>query len=90
MLSEDLLAECKDKMKDCEIFLYRQPNSCQAKKILCIGWLMGSVKSMREDTLKAAIRNVLSIPLHVALGITWRVLKNKNKKQYNWGTDHNT
>jgi hypothetical protein len=56
------LAECKDPKKDPKIALSKNPITCQAVKVVPIGWLFGSVKSMNEKTSVQSIRKELNIP----------------------------
>ena len=88
MVLEDDISFCKNKESEPIAYLSRNPIPCQATKVSCIGWLFGSTKTMRDDTLCKALRDELSIPDEVALGISWRTIKNAQKKNPAWINDN--
>jgi hypothetical protein len=84
---EDEISSCNQPTKEPTAFLSRNPIACQAIKVATVGWLFGSVKTMRHDTLLAGLRKELDIPLEVELGISWRTIRNSQRKNPAWVDD---
>ena len=67
--------------------IYKNPYACQAVKVVTIGWLWGSTKTMNELVLLPAIKEALKMPTNVQIGLQWRTIKMDNRKTYQWGED---
>jgi hypothetical protein len=67
--------------------LRRNPYACQAVKSECLGWFYGSVKSIDSQVLAMKSIKAMNLPDNVALGIQWRSLKDKRRKNYPWNPE---
>jgi hypothetical protein len=83
-MGQELSESVKYKMTVC---LAKNPCACQAIRTECIGWLFGATKAVDSKTFVPALRLKLKIPAYVPIGIQWRIIKNENKKNYDWTED---
>ena len=70
--------------EDIPITISYSPFCCQCPNWIHYGWLLFSTKSINQKTFEPEMRRMLSIPDNVACGVTWRTIKDPNKKQYQW------
>jgi hypothetical protein len=66
------------------ILIGRLPIPCQAVQVGCAGWFFGSNKHINSDDLVQAIRDIVKIPMHVRMGISWRAIKLETGRTPPW------
>ena len=75
-------------LEETNIKISRFPYACQAANPECAGWLFGSMKVTNSNTFIEKIREKLKIPEYVALGVTYRTIRDKFNKPYLWDREY--
>jgi hypothetical protein len=79
------IGELRDEIRTATgISIGRLPIPCQAVQVGCAGWFFGSNKCINSDDLLREIRQLVDIPPHVRMGLSWRTIKLENGRTPPW------